>query len=580
LKNKVNFTIKVGGEAGQGINTIGSILSRSFADHGLHLFAHQDYYSRVRGGHNFYQVRVASEPVYSYSKVIDLLVALDQASLDIHTHELSNNGVIVYDQNEIEPENSDEQYFALPMAELGEKHGGKKVMGNTVAAGAIWQIIGGTPKILEDTLRKLFRDKGSEIVESNIKAARAGANYAVENFYGRCGCSLEEPVNKEQMLLTGNEALALGALAGGCRLISSYPMTPVSEAIQYIARQANRLPLVFEQAEDEISAIIMSIGASYAGIRSMVATSGSGFSLMVEGLSLAGMTETPIVILLGQRPGPATGMATRTEQGELLFALHAGNGEFPRAILAPHTVEDAFWTAVHAFNLAEKYQIPVFILSDQHLADSYFTTKPYDLTAVSIERGNILSSGELNKMTEYKRCLVTESGISPRAFPGQSKHCIVSTGNEHTENGYSTEDPAVRKQMAEKRIRKFSSLAKDIIPPVHYGFDSPDTLLLTWGSSYGACHEAVTLANQQGQNMALVCLKQLWPLPKAKLLEYINRTNRLVTVEMNTTGQLGRLLRVETGVQPDCAVLKYDGRPMNSNYVLEQLAKGGTFPWE
>jgi len=580
LKDKESFSIKVGGEAGQGINTIGSILSRSFADHGLHLFAHQDYYSRVRGGHNFYQVRITSEPVYSFSSKIDVLVALDPASLDLHLHELNNNGVIVYDQNKIEPENTDKQYFALPMAELGEKHGGKKVMGNTVAAGAVWQIMGGTPEILENTLRKLFQDKGNEITESNIKAARAGADFAAENFFGRCDCSLGKPVNKEQMVLTGNDSLALGALAGGCQFISSYPMTPVSGAIQYLARQANRLPLAFEQAEDEISAIIMSIGAAYAGIRSMVATSGSGFSLMVEGLSLAGMTETPIVILLGQRPGPATGMATRTEQGELLFALHAGNGEFPRAILAPYTVEDAFWTAAHAFNLSEKYQIPVFILSDQHLADTYLTVEPFDLSAVKIERGNILKSKELDQMAEYKRYQATESGISPRAFPGQSKHCVVSTGNEHSESGYSTEDPAIRQQMAEKRIQKFRGLAKDILPPVQYGTDNPETLLLTWGSSYGACHEAVNKANQQDENIAVVCLKQLWPLPKEKLLEYIKRANRLVTVEMNSTGQLGRLLRTETGIQPDYAILKYDGRPLNSSYVLEQLEKGGTFPWE
>ena len=579
MKGREAFSVKVGGEAGQGINTIGSILSRSFADQGLYLFAHQDYYSRVRGGHNFYQVRVASNPVYSYSDKIEILIALDQASLDLHESELESDGVIIYDGKNVKPKNPGDHSFALPMEDLGQKHGGKKVMGNTVAAGAVWNIIGGSPEILNNTINKLFQDKGSDIVASNVKAAEAGAEYVAANFHGKCDFSLGKPVIKEQLLLTGNEALALGSLAGGCRFISSYPMTPVSGAMQYIARQANRLPLVFEQAEDEISAIIMSIGAAYAGTRSMVATSGSGFSLMVEGLSLAGMTETPLVILLGQRPGPATGMATRTEQGELLFALHAGNGEFPRAILAPYTVEDAFWTATHAFNLAEKYQIPVFILSDQHLADSYFTVKPYDLTVVNIERGNILSSEELNNLDEYKRYKLSESGISARAFPGQSKHCVISTGNEHTEKGYSTEDPAVRKQMTEKRIKKFKSLSEDILPPVQYGPDNPETLLLTWGSSYGACHEAVDQVRQKGEKMAVVCLKQLWPFPKEKLSELINRANRLVTVEMNASGQLGRLLRVETGIQPDFAVLKYDGRPMNSSYILDQLEKGGAFPW-
>ncbi len=580
MQTKHDYSVKVGGEAGQGINTIGSILSRSFADQGLHLFAHQDYYSRVRGGHNFYQVRVASYPLYSYSDKIEVLVALDKASVQLHAHELQDEGVIIYDKNNIEPETSGEHYFALPMAELGEKHGGKKVMGNTVAAGAVWQIMGGVPEVLDNTIKKLFQSKGSEIAESNIKAARAGAAYAAENFSGRCKCNLGKPFDREQMVLTGNDSLALGALAAGCRFVSSYPMTPVSGAIQYIARQAKHLPLAFEQAEDEISAINMSIGAAYVGMRSMVATSGSGFSLMVEGLSLAGTTETPIVILLGQRPGPATGMATRTEQGELLFSLHSGNGEFPRAILAPSTVEDAFWTAVHAFNLAEKYQTPVFILSDQHLADSYLTVKPFDLNAVTIERGDILSATELNKMPEYKRYQITESGISPRAFPGQSKHCVVTSGNEHAESGYSTEEPSIRKQMVEKRLRKFKNLAKDTLPPVQHGADNPETMLLTWGSSYGACREAVDLANQQGEKMKVVCLKQLWPLPKEQLLESINRASRVITVEMNATGQLGRLLRTETGLQPDHAVLKYDGRPMNSSYILEQLEKGGTFPWQ
>ncbi len=580
MKNTEDYSIKVGGEAGQGINTIGSILSRSFADQGLYLFAHQDYYSRVRGGHNFYQVRVASKPVYSYNDKIEILVALDQASLELHSEELKSNGVVIYDENNVEPENPGDQYFALPMEELGKKHGGKKVMGNTVAAGAVWQIMGGSFEVLENVLRKLFQDKGSEIAEFNIKAARAGADYAVDNFSGSCKCRLEKPADKEQMVLTGNESLALGALAAGCRFISSYPMTPVSGAIEYIARQANRLPLAFEQAEDEISAIMMSVGAAYTGMRSMVATSGSGFSLMVEGLSLAGMTETPLVILLGQRPGPATGIATRTEQGELLFTLQAGNGEFPRAILAPPTVEDAFWTAAHAFNLAEKYQIPVFMLSDQHLADSYFTVKPFDLNDVKIERGDILSSNELNDMSEYKRHLITETGISPRAFPGQSRHCVVTSGNEHGESGYSTEDPSIRKQMVEKRMRKFKSLAKDILPPVKHGSDNPETLLLTWGSTFGACREAVDIASRQGEKIAVICLQQLWPLPKEQLLEFINRVKQLVTVEMNATGQLGRLLRTETGVQPDQAVLKYDGRPMNSSYVLQQLEKGGSFPWQ
>ena len=575
-----DYSLKVGGEAGQGINTIGSILSKSFADQGLHLFGHQDYFSRVRGGHNFYQVRVASFPVYSFSDRVEVMIALDEASLGLHSDEMAEDGVIIYDQDNFEPEEEVENSLALPMASLGKEHGGKKVMGNTVAAGAAWQIMGGKPDILENALKRLFRAKGSEIAEANVRAARAGADYAEKNFSGRCACSIEKADNNGSMVVTGNEALALGALAAGCRFMSSYPMTPASGVIEYMARQSKRLPLAFEQAEDEIAAINMSIGAASAGLRSMVATSGSGFSLMVEGLSLAGITETPIVILLGQRPGPATGLATRTEQGELLFCMHAGNGEFPRAILAPPTATEAFWTAAHAFNLAEKYQIPVFIMSDQHLADSYYTVEPFDLEAVAIERGNLLDEEALSKMEEYKRYLITESGISPRAFPGQGNKCVVTCGNEHLESGYSTENPEMRREMVNKRLRKLKGIVEEIKPPVSYGSENPETLLFTWGSSYGACRDAVDKANKQGEKFQVVYFPQLWPFPNKQVLQFTSQAKRVVTVEMNATGQLGRLLRTETGFQPDLAVLKYDGRPMNANYVLNQLEEGGVFPWQ
>ncbi len=573
-----DYSVKVGGEAGQGINTIASILSRSFADQGLYLFAYQDYYSRVRGGHNFYQVRTASFPVYSFSDKLEVLVALDKASLDLHAGELNPGGVVIYDQK-IEAANSLPNALPLPMEELGKEHGGKAVMGNTVAAGAAWQVLDGDHKILENSLKRLFQKKGSAIAEANIRAARAGAEYARDNFSGRCSCQLQKGSLNKSLVLTGNEALALGSLAAGCRFISSYPMTPASGVMQYMARQIDRLPLAFEQAEDEIAAIHMSIGAANAGARAMIATSGGGFSLMVEGLSLAGMNETPLVIVLGQRPGPATGMATRTEQGDLLFALHAGSGEFPRAIFAPRTVEEAFWTAAHAFNVAEKYQVPVFILSDQHLADSYYTVEPFNLNKVVIDRGEILPEELLEQMETYHRYKITDSGISPRAFPGQSRKCVMVPGNEHTENGYSTEDPEVRTRMQDKRMRKHKTLAGKIKPPESYGDNNPHTILLTWGSSFGACREAVDKANRQGEKWQVLSFPQLWPFPGEEAMEMFGKATRIVSVEMNSTGQLGRLLRVETGKQPDMAVLKYDGRPMNATYVLTEIENGGVFPW-
>lgn len=573
-----DYSVKVGGEAGQGINTIASILSRSFADQGLHLFAYQDYQSRVRGGHNFFQVRTATFPVYTFSDRLEVLVALDKASIDLHSGELNQDGVMIYDQ-EIEVDNPGQNTLALPMAELGKEHGGKAVMGNSVAAGAAWQVMGGNPDILEHMLDRLFQKKGSEIAEANIRAARAGADYAKNNFSGHCRCQLHQGNLDQSLVLTGNEALALGSLAAGCRFISSYPMTPASGVMQYMARQTHRLPLAFEQAEDEIAAINMSIGAANAGARAMVATSGSGFSLMVEGLSLAGMNETPLVIVLGQRPGPATGMATRTEQADLLFSLHAGNGEFPRAIFAPRTAEEAFWTATHAFNVAEKYQVPVFILTDQHLADAYYTIKPFDLNQVDIDRGQLLDEEELERMETYNRYEITASGISPRAFPGQGGKCVMVPGNEHMENGYSTEDPSTRTRMQDKRMRKQRGLSEEVKAPESHGTSNPHTVLLTWGSSFGACREAVDEANRRGEKWQVLSLPQLWPFPGEPVLDLIGQAERVITVEMNSTGQLGRLLRLETGRLPDSAVLKYDGRPMNAGYVLSQVEKGGVSPW-
>ncbi len=574
-----DYSVKVGGEAGQGINTIASILSRSFADQGLHLFAYQDYYSRVRGGHNFYQVRTATYPVYTFSDNLEVLVALDKASLDLHAGELNPGGVIIYDKA-LEVETPGDNALPLPMAALGKKHGGKEVMGNSVAAGAAWQVMDGDQTILEQTLGRLFQKKGSAVAEANLKAARAGADYARDNFTGSCKCRLQKTSDKKSLVLTGNEALALGSLAAGCRFISSYPMTPASGVMQYMARQTRRLPLAYEQAEDEIAAINMSIGAANAGARAMVATSGGGFSLMVEGLSLAGMNETPLVIVLGQRPGPATGMATRTEQGDLLFALHAGSGEFPRAIFAPRTAEEAFWTAADAFNIAERYQVPVFVMSDQHLADAYYTVEPFKLNKVVIDRGQVITDNELSQMETYNRYKITESGISPRAFMGQGEKCVMVPGNEHNESGYSTEDPVVRTRMQDKRMRKHKAMAKEVKAPDSYGANNPDTILLTWGSSYGACREAVDRANRQGEKWQVVSFPQLWPFPAKEAMALTGKAERVISVEMNSTGQLGRLLRLETGRQPDLAVLKYDGRPMNATYVLNQIENGGVFPWQ
>ncbi len=413
----------------------------------------------------------------------------------------------------------------------------------------------------------------------NKRVARGGAEYAREHFSGECSCQLQALPSAPLMLLNGNEATALGAMAAGCSFISAYPMSPASGVFVHMSREAHRIPLIFEQAEDEIAAIHMALGASFAGVRSMVATSGGGLALMAEGLSLAGCTETPLVLFVGQRPGPATGMATRTEQGDLQFCLNAGHGEFPRVLLAPGHAGEAFWLTVKAFNLAERYQVPVFILSDQHLADASFTVAPFDLSQVKIDRGQVLDDRDLAGGSDYKRHLLTPSGISPRAFPGAGRQVVITSGNEHNEYGYPTEDADNRVKMVQKRLSKYASLQDEMDPPRVYGRKNPEVTLLTWGSSLGACLEAADVLATRGKKASVVHLTHLWPFPAGHVEKALAGANHLVVVEMNATGQLSRLLRQETGIMPHAAILKYDGRPMNAAYVVARLEEGGEQPW-
>ncbi|MBM4433386.1 MAG: 2-oxoacid:acceptor oxidoreductase subunit alpha, partial [Chloroflexi bacterium] len=395
----IDFNFMVGGEAGQGVQSVGLLLAKVFARGGYNVFADQDYESRIRGGHNFFRVRVKDGRVGAISEAVDILIALNKESIDLHQKELVSGGVTIFDGEKIKIVTSDASLFSVPLEKLAQEKAGGKLMENTVALGAAVGLVKYDFEILEKVLREHF--KTADIGENNVKAAIAGYEYVKEHFKGSFKRRLSPIGEGRMMLLTGNESLALGAIAAGCKFIAGYPMTPTTSILEYMASKAKEMDLVMVHAEDEISAINMTIGAAFAGVRAMTATSGSGFCLMVEGLGLAGMTETPIVIVEGQRPGPAIGLPTRTEQGDLEFVIHAHHGDFPRVVLAPSTVEDAFWITVKAFNLAEKYQLPVIILIDSHLATSYATVDKFDLSKVTIDRG-ILCSKE-SQAEEYKR---------------------------------------------------------------------------------------------------------------------------------------------------------------------------------
>jgi len=568
----IDFNFMVGGEAGQGVQSVGFLLAKVFAHGGYHIFADQDYESRVRGGHNFFRIRVSDGRVNAIAEEVDILIALNMDSIELHQADMVNQGIIIFDGEKIKGVSGDNgSLFSIPLEKMAEEKAGDKLMINTVALGAALSLVNYDLNMLNEVLVDRF-GKG-EVGGRNIAAAKAGYDYVQSEHKGNF--RKVKPLSKDKrMLLTGNEAISLGAIAAECKFMAAYPMTPASSIMEYMAAKSKDLDLVMVHAEDEIAAINMAIGAAYAGARAMTATSGSGLCLMVEGIGLAGITETPVVIIDGQRPGPAVGLPTRTEQGDLQFVLHAHHGDFPRAVLAPATIEDAFWVTVKAFNWAEKYQLPVIILTDQHLASSHATVDPLDFSQVTIDRGMLFSEKE-DDPSEYMRHRVTESGISPRAFPGLGKALVVTDCDEHDEEGHLTEDAGERTAQVQKRLRKLIPLEQEIGSPQKYGPRKAETTLIGWGSTYGAIHEAVDILRKEDASVNMLHLNELWPFPTKAVADAVSKAQNSYVIENNATGQLARLIKTETGYDVSGRILKYDGRPFTPAYIAQEVRKEG-----
>lgn len=565
----VELNFMIAGEAGQGVQSIGFLLAKAFSRGGYYIFADQDYESRIRGGHNFFRIRVRDSEVGAISENIDLLIAMNEESIGIHESEVVDNGVILFNADEVRNLESDKRYFAVPLNSIAKTKTGSIIMANTVAVGAAMGLVGYKLNIVEDLLKELF-DK-DEIKESNIVATRAGYEFAVNNYGGNILPKISPLSSVKNMLLSGNEAVSLGAIAADCKFVAAYPMTPSTSIMEYLASRADAAHMVVVQPEDEISAVNMIIGASFAGVRSMTATSGSGFCLMIEGLGLAGITETPIVIVDGQRPGPAVGLPTRTEQGDLLFAIHAHHGDFPRVVFAPATVEEAFWITVKAFNLADRYQIPVIILTDHYLASSYNTVSRFELSKLQIDRGLLYEVEKEGIFAPYMRHRITETGISPRAFPGNPDALVVTDSDEHDENGHLIEDARIRTEQVQKRMRKIISLKKDMALPKLYGPKDAETMFIGWGSTYGALREAVAKMLEEGASVSMLHLSELWPFPADAVSKAIDNTTNCFVVENNATGQLARLIKQETGKVIDSRILKFNGRPFTPEQIIVEF---------
>lgn len=570
IRGLVDYSIKIGGEAGQGVQTVGELLSQVLAQSGYHVFTHQDYESRVRGGHNFYQIRVSPERVISFTERVDIVVAMDEASIQLHRGELRLGGILAYDSESLKLKIEGDDALDIPFKRLSVEAGGSAVMANTVAVGAVLGMLGieiaGLVKILDER----FHKKGDEVVKVNIAAAESGYKHAKQHCKA-CRFVPRPPDAPAMALVNCSEAAAVGALASGLKFYSAYPMTPSTGVMNNIAARAVQMGAVVEQAEDEIAAINMAIGASYAGVRAATGSSGGGYALMVEGLSLAGMTETPLVIFEVQRPGPATGLPTRTEQADLLFLAYSGHGEFPRMIFAPGSPRQAVYLTNKAFEMAEKYQIPAFVVFDQHMADCQWTYGGID-TAKLAYTDRRLRADALARLEKYKRHAYTESGVSPLAVPGVSRHLVVTDSDEHDEAGHIIEDAETRIRMVHKRLmRKMDAVKSEMAQPMLYGNCDPETVLVGWGSSYGAIKEAVDALIEDGRNAAMMFFCEVFPLPPDDYLAILRKAKRTVIIEGNATGQLATLIKSETGFDFDSFISSFDGRPIGPDYILGKL---------
>jgi 2-oxoglutarate ferredoxin oxidoreductase subunit alpha len=580
----MSFVCKIAGQAGAGVMTTGRLMVKCFTRGGYHAVGYPEYPSLIRGGHNTVQVRISDKPVNSPLQTPDLVIALNKDAIFYHMVSMVPDGMIIYDQL-IDASKfkvrDDVRMHPLPLSKLTHDVGGTEQMKNTAALGAALAAIDYPFEILEGIMKDEFRRKGEEIIGKNVKTAKAGYDYVKENGI-KCFKTVKPVSDKRSIIITGNEAITLGSIKSGVKFYAAYPMTPASTILHYMIENEETFGLVVKQTEDEIAAINYAIGASFAGVRSMVGTSGGGFALMVEALGCAAISETPIVVALAQRIGPSTGMPTWTEQGDLRFALHASQGDFPRIVLAPGDVQECFFLAAKAHNLAEKYQVPVIIMSDKNLSESVFSTEKFDQSKVKIERGKIVSGPlpQLPPMARWNRYELTEDGVSQRVLPGTPNGVHVATSYEHDERGFSSESFHMRTKQVQKRARKIKAILKEMEPPKIYGPADAEVTLVGWGSMKLSVLDALPLLEQKGIKANFIHFNHIFPLDEDVVKKTLGVSKKLIMLENNSTAQFAGVLRQYTGIQMDFDILKYDGRPFFPEQIVEELEKLKASGWK
>ncbi|WP_435184279.1 2-oxoacid:acceptor oxidoreductase subunit alpha [Halobellus sp. EA9] len=572
-----DFNWAIGGEAGDGIDSTGKIFAQALSRAGRHVFTSKDFASRIRGGYTAYKVRTAVDPVQSVVDRLDVLIALTPRTIEENLDELHDGSVIIYDGERTTMENVEipEGMIGLnvPLKRLAEEAGGA-IMRNVVALGAACEVADFPIENLDSALEKRFGSKGKALVDNNKEAARKGRDYVADEYDHDFDYELET-TDSDYVLLNGDEAIGMGAIAAGCKFYAGYPITPATDVMEYLTGRIEQFGGHVVQAEDELSAINIALGAARAGARSMTATSGPGIDLMAETFGLVATSETPLVVVDVMRSGPSTGMPTKQEQGDLNMMLYGGHGEIPRFVLGPTTISECFWKTVEAFNLAEKYQTPVYIAADLSLAvtEQTFPPETFDMDEVEIERGKVVDEESIeewqNEKGQFKPHALTDDGVSPRAFPGTAEGAHMSTGLEHDELGRRTEDTEMRVEQVDKRNRKVETArAEENWEPREFGDPDSENLVISWGSNEGAMEEAIDFLEEDGVDVRFLSVPYLFPRPD--LTAEVESAENVIVVECNATGQFADVVEHDTLSRVD-RLNKYDGVRFKADELADDI---------
>ena len=578
---RTEVSIRIGGSAGDGVASTGEIFGKTLSRSGQHVYAYNSYQSVIRGGHVWFQIRGGKDPISYVGQHADILIALNKQTVEVHAPLLTAGARIIFDPTKVKLDDGQVpagvQLCPMPLYELAKEFSPNPIMANTVAVGAAMAFMKAPVEKFKSVLEDQFGHKKADVVEANLKAAEAGIRFALEK-WGAMDFALPYADNKRPFL-TGNQAIALGAMAAGCTFYSFYPMTPATSIGQFLADNGPNHGILVKQAEDEIAVINMAIGAAFAGARSACGTSGGGFALMAEAMSFAGMVEVPLVVFLSQRSGPSTGLPTKTEQGDVYLVMGAGQGDYPKIMIAPRNVTEAYEASARAFELADKWQVPVVVMSDLLLSEHFETTEEFEMEKVQIDRGAWWNGS--NGDGEFLRYKVTPSGVSARVRPGVEGGVHIAGSDEHDEDGTLVSDVRaglpdsikVRIDQMEKRMRKQEGAKADMRLPERIGPKNAPVTIVSWGSTQGAVREAMAMLREQNIEVASIEFTDIWPLDGPRVREMLGRESFTLMIEGNYTGQFERLLRQETGWFPNDTLRKFDGEPFWPEEIVEKVQR-------